>query len=102
MSVKPVDSANFAKEVLSSDRPVLVDFWAPWCMPCKMLSPVVDQIAAAHPEIEVRKVNVDEAPALAQKYQIMGIPALLLFQSGEPVARKVGVQPRDSIEAMLG
>ena len=71
-------------------------------MPCKMLSPVVDQIAAAHPEIAVRKINVDEAPALAQQYQIMGIPALVLFKDGKPVDRKVGVQPRESIESMFG
>lgn len=101
MSVFTIDQDNFEHTVLGSEKPVLVDFWADWCGPCKMLSPTVAQLAAEHPEIHVGKINVDEQPELAQQYQILGIPALLLFKNGKPVASSVGFKPKSVLEAML-
>ena len=101
MSVFTIHKNNFTKEVLQSDKPVLIDFWAGWCGPCRMLSPVVDEIAAEHPEIKVGKVNVDEEPELARQFRIMSIPALILFRDGKPVANSVGVRPKAAIEGML-
>lgn len=95
-------SANFEAEVLNSPTPVLVDFWAGWCMPCKMLAPVVDEIAGDFAgKVKVGKVDVDKNQDLAQKYSIRGIPALLVFQNGEVVDRLVGVQPKSAIAAKL-
>ncbi len=101
MSVVSINGGNFEQTVLKSNSPVLVDFWASWCGPCKMLSPVVEQLAVEHPEITVGKINVDENPELARRFQIMGIPALLLFKNGAPVASSVGVKPKAALEAML-
>lgn len=101
MSVVSINGGNFEQTVLKSSSPVLVDFWASWCGPCKMLSPVVEQLAVEHPEITVGKINVDENPELARRFQIMGIPALLLFKNGAPVASSVGVKPKAALEAML-
>jgi len=101
MSVHSIQSNHFQTEVLESDRPVLIDFWATWCGPCHMVAPVVDEIAREHPEIKVGKVNVDQEPALAQKFQITAIPALILFKNGQPVASSVGVQPKEKIEKMI-
>jgi len=101
MSVVSIHQGNFEQAVLNSNSPVLVDFWASWCAPCRMLSPVVEQLAAEHPEITVGKVNVDEEPELARRFQIMGIPSLLLFKNGRPVASSVGVKPKAALEAML-
>ena len=102
MNVIAVNSDNFEQAVLRSDRPVLVDFWASWCGPCKMLSPVVEQLAAAHPEISVAKVNVDENPELAMVYRISAIPALMLFKDGKVASQSVGYQSREQLEEMLG
>ena len=96
-----ITNDNFKTEVLSSDKPVLVDFWASWCGPCRMLSPVVDEIASEHPEIKVGKVNVDENPELAMQFGIMNIPALLFFKDGKHVDTSVGVVPKASIEKMI-
>lgn len=101
MNVVSVNQSNFSSEVLSSANPVLVDFWAPWCGPCRMLSPVLEEVAAQHPEIKICKVNVDEEPLLAQQYRVMSIPTLILFRGGEAVAKRVGLQPQSAIEAML-
>lgn len=101
MSVISVTHANFQSEVLNADRPVLLDFWAPWCGPCKMLSPVVEEVAAQHPEIRVGKVNVDEEPELAARFGIMGIPALFVLKDGKVVSSAVGVRPKSGVEAML-
>ena len=101
MSVITITKENFTNEVIKSDNPVLLDFWASWCGPCRMVSPVVDEIAAAHPEIKVGKVNVDEQPDLAGFYQVSSIPTLMVFKDGKIVNRAVGARPRSAIEAML-
>lgn len=102
MSVIKIDQNNFESVVMNSAKPVLVDFWAPWCAPCRMFSPVIDEIAEENAHIAVGKVNVDENPALAQQFQIMGIPAAVLFENGHPVRRLVGLQPKDAVEEMIG
>ena len=101
MAAIAVNSDNFQKVVLESDKPVLVDFWASWCGPCKMLSPVVEELAAAHPEIAVDKVNVDENPELAMVYRISAIPALIMFRDGKVAKQSVGYQPREGLEELL-
>jgi len=101
MSVVTITSANFEKEVLKSDKPVLIDFWAPWCGPCRMVSPVVEEIAAEHPEIKVGKINVDEQQELARKYRIMSIPSLYVFKNGEVANKVIGAVPKAHIVAML-
>lgn len=97
MSVVTLTKDNFESEVLQSDKPVLVDFWASWCGPCKMVSPLVDEIAAEHDEVKVGKINVDEESELAQQFQIMSIPTLLVFKNGEIAQRQVGAVPKDKI-----
>ena len=101
MAILTLTVDNFEEEVLKSDKPVLVDFWAVWCGPCKMLSPVVDQIAEETEGVKFGKVNIDEEMDLAEKYGIMSIPTLMLFKNGEPVNQIVGVQPKANIENML-
>lgn len=101
MSVLSVNKNSFAQEVINSDKTVLVDFWASWCGPCRMLSPIVDEIAEEHPEIKVCKVNVDDEPELAQSFQIMSIPSLMVFKDGKVVANSVGLRPKAEIEAMI-
>lgn len=101
MSVFSVTNKNFHKEVVSSGKPVLLDFWAPWCGPCRKLSPLVDQIAEENPHIRVGKVNVEEQRELAEQFHIMSIPALILLKEGKPVATSVGVKPRAAIEEMI-
>jgi thioredoxin 1 len=93
-----VDDSNFEQEVLGSDIPVLVDFWADWCMPCKMVEPVVEEIAAQYEgKLKVCKLNVDEARNTAGEYQVMSIPTLAVFKNGELVDKAVGALPRDAI-----
>lgn len=101
MSVVEVKNTNFETEVLKSEKPVLVDFWASWCGPCRMLSPLVDTVAEKYPEIKVAKVNVDENSELASQYRVSGIPTLLLFKNGEVAKRSVGVVPIEDIVAMF-
>ena len=102
MSVIDVKTADFEAEVLKSDKTVLVDFWAVWCGPCRMLSPVVDQVAEENPNIKVCKVNVDEEQQLAIKYGVMSIPTLLVFKGGELVNQSVGVIPKEDTGSMSG
>lgn len=97
MSVIDVKTADFETEVLKSDKTVLVDFWAVWCGPCRMLSPVVDQVAEENPDIKVCKVNVDEEQQLAIKYGVMSIPTLLVFKGGELVNQSVGVISKEEV-----
>ena len=98
MAVKTITSENFEQEVLKAEKTVLIDFWAEWCGPCRMLSPVVDQVAEEMgDQIIVGKVNVDEQPALAQKFNIMSIPTLLVFKNGSVVQTSVGVRPKEEI-----
>ena len=101
MAVISVTADNFEQEVLKTEGIVMVDFWAAWCGPCKMLSPIVDQIAEEHPEIKVCKVNIDEEPSLAIDYKVMSIPTLLVFKNGEKVNMCIGVQSKSDIEAMV-
>ena len=102
MSEVIITKENFEAEVLQSDIPVLVDFWASWCGPCKMLAPIVGQIAEEQEgKVKVGKVNVDEQQELAAQFRVMSIPTLILFKGGEAVAQSVGVQPKEQIEAMF-
>ena len=101
MSVMTITKENFKQEVLESDKPVLVDFWAAWCGPCRMLSPIVDEIAEERDDIKVGKVNVDEQQELAAQFGIMSIPTLMVFKNGEAAAQSMGVQPKQRILAML-
>lgn len=99
--MKAITDSQFESEVLKAKGLVLVDFWAEWCMPCKMLSPVVDQIADEMPEIKVCKVNIDEQPSLAAEYKVMSIPTLIMFKDGKQVNQSIGVQAKDDIKELL-
>lgn len=101
MSVINITSENFQEEVLKSDKPVLLDFWASWCSPCRMVSPVIDEIAGERSDIKVGKVNVDEQQELAAQFQVMSIPTLLVLKDGQVVNKSVGAQPKAKILAML-
>jgi thioredoxin 1 len=97
-----VTTATFDTEVLGSESPVIVDFWAEWCGPCRAVAPVLDKIAEERTEVRVVKVNIDEEPELAQRYGIMSIPTIVLFKDGEPAAAAVGAQPKSMLEKNLG
>ena len=101
MSVQVITKENFEEKVLQSEKPVLVDFWASWCGPCRMMSPIVDGIAEERDDIAVGKVNVDDQPELAAQFGIMSIPTLLVFKNGAVAQKTVGVQPRESLLALL-
>ena len=101
MSVTVITKENFQKEVLESTKPVLLDFWATWCGPCQMVSPIVDEIAQEKSDIAVGKINVDDEPALAQRFGVMSIPTLVVMKNGRIVSQAVGARPRSAIESML-
>ena len=97
-----VKTDQFDKEVLESEQPVLVDFWAEWCGPCHAIAPVLDQIAQERSDLRVVKLNIDEEPSIAQRYGVMSIPTLILFKDGEPQAAAVGAMPKSMLEERLG
>ena len=101
MSAIHINKNNFESEVLNSASPVLLDFWAPWCGPCRMVSPVLDEIAKERPDIKVAKINVDEEPELAMQFGVMSIPMLVVMKDGKPVNQAVGARPKAQILAML-
>lgn len=101
MAVLTITKENFEEEVLKSDKPVLLDFWATWCGPCRMVGPLIEQIAAEHPEIKVGKINVDEQNELAGAFRVMSIPTLVAVKDGKVVNQTVGVQPKAQILALL-
>jgi len=101
MAVVNITNANFKEEVLESDKKVLVDFWAPWCGPCRMVSPIVDEIAEENSAIKGAKINIDEQPQLASQYGVMSIPTLMLFENGDVVDKAVGARNKSFILQML-
>jgi len=101
MAIVNITNANFKEEVLDSDKKVLVDFWAPWCGPCRMVSPIVDEIAEENSAIKVAKVNIDEQPQLASEYGVMSIPTLIVFENGEVADKAVGARNKSFILQML-
>lgn len=96
-----ITKENFDAAVLQAKGTVLLDFWATWCGPCRMLSPIVDQVAAEHADLKVGKVNVDEQPELASQFNVMSIPTLIVFKDGQKVNESVGLIPKESVEALL-
>lgn len=101
MSVLTITKNNFQKEVLNSDKPVLIDFWASWCGPCRIMGPVVDEIAKERPDVKVGKVNVDDESELASAFGIMSIPTLVVMKDGKVVNSSVGVRPKGDILRMI-
>ena len=101
MSAININNANFQQEVINSDKPVLLDFWAPWCGPCRMVVPIVEEIAEERPDIKVGKVNVDEEPELAAQFGVMSIPTLVVLREGKVVSQSAGARPKHAILSML-
>ena len=101
MSAVNINSANFSMEVMNSDRPVLLDFWAPWCGPCRMVVPIVEEIAEERPDLKVGKVNVDEQPELARQFGVSSIPTLVVMKEGKIVNQAMGARPKSQILALL-
>ncbi len=101
MSAMHITQTNFQQEVLESDKPVLLDFWASWCGACRMVSPIIDEIADEHPEIKVVKVNVDEQPGLAAQFRVMSIPSLFVMKNGKIVNQAMGARPKQQILSMV-
>jgi len=101
MSYINITNQNFNEEVIQSDKPVLIDFWASWCGPCRMIAPIVEEIAEERSDIKVGKINVDDEPELATRFGIMSIPTLIVIKDGEIVNKLVGVRPKNQILAMI-
>lgn len=101
MAAININNKNFQNEVMDSRRKVLLDFWAPWCGPCRMVAPMVEEIAGERPDIKVGKINVDENPELARQFGIMSIPTLVVMENGRIVAQAIGARPKNAILAMI-
>ena len=101
MSALKINQENFQDEVMNSDKPVLLDFWAPWCGPCKMVLPLVEEIAEENPDIKVGKINVDEEMALAKQFRVMSIPKLVVMEKGDILNQSVGALPKEKILDLL-
>lgn len=101
MSVIHIDRNNFQREVLNSDRPVLLDFWAPWCAPCRMVGPILDEIAEERSDVKVAKINIDEQPEMASQFGVMSIPTLMVMKEGRIVQQAMGARPKAQILSML-
>ena len=101
MSAIHINNNNFQEEVIDSEKKVLLDFWAPWCGPCQMVLPLIDQIAAERSDIKVGKINVDENPELAKRFRVMSIPTLVVIKDGQIVNQSMGARPKNAILAML-
>ena len=101
MAVLHVTKDSFEQEVLKSDKPVLLDFWASWCGPCRMLAPILDELAAENPDVKVVKINTDEQMELATQFNVMSIPAIFVVKDGQVVNQTVGVQPKENLLALL-
>ena len=101
MSAIHINKENYQNEVVNSEKKVLLDFWAPWCGPCQMVLPLMDEIAAERSDIKVGKINVDEEPELASQFQVMSIPTLMVVKNGEVVSKTMGARPKAQINAML-
>ena len=101
MSAINISKENFQKEVVNSDKPVLLDFWAPWCGPCRMVVPIMEEIARERADIKIGKINVDEQPELASQFRVMSIPALVVMKSGRITGQTIGARPKSQILAML-
>jgi len=101
MAAMNISNHNFEAEVMNSDKKVLLDFWAPWCGPCRMVVPLVEEIAKERPDIKVGKINVDEQPELASRFGVMSIPTLVVMENGKIVNKATGARPKRSILAML-
>lgn len=101
MATTIITKANFQAEVLDYPGTVLIDFWADWCGPCRMLAPVIDEVAAASPDVKVGKVNVDDERELSAQFNIMSIPTLLVFKNGQKVGESIGLIPKEQIEKLI-
>lgn len=100
--VKTITAENFEQEVMKCEKTVVLDFWASWCGPCRMFAPIIEKFAEDNPEVMVGKVNIDEQPALTEKFNIMSVPTLVIMRGGDIVKKNAGVISKEAIEAMLG